>query len=307
MSERKFHSFSKDKKPIVKKEWEPTPEMKIRQEEKKKLIEEKYTPVRGDVFEKFIRDLLKKGKVSDADIDKWIAHIRLFEQAFTHSSYNSQWNYEALEFRGDSIVNFCTVEYLIQRFPDLMADDGSGVSTLARLKINMISKAVFAKCAESFGFANHIASNMYVRREEMKSLLEDTFEAFHGALRQVQILCDAQSHRKGYMVGLGTSYRIIFNYFDSLEISTKYDDLYDPKTRLKQLLERNQAGYPKFFTDQIIDQNGKIVFTTTVTIPGMKPVSNWGVGKGFELAVSEQNACEEAVQNLKKAGFKSRD
>lgn len=158
MSERKFYSFSKDKKPIVKKEWEPTPEMKIRQEEKKKLIEEKYTPVRGDVFEKFIRDLLKKGKASDADIDKWIVHIRLFEQAFTHSSYNSQWNYEAFEFRGDSIVNFCTVDYLIQRFPDLMADDGSGVSTLARLKINMISKAVFAKCAESLGFVNHIAS-----------------------------------------------------------------------------------------------------------------------------------------------------
>jgi len=271
--------------------------------EKRRLIEEKYSPMRGEPFETFIMGLLKKAKVGEADIQKFMGHIKVFEQAFTHSSANPQWNYEVLEFQGDSIVNYCTVEYLSRKFPELTADDGSGVGTLARLKINMVSKSVFAKCAESMGFGEHIASNMYVRREDMKSLLEDTFEAFNGALHKVQTLCDPQSKRPGYLVGVGASYRLISSYFDTLEISTRYEDLYDPKTRLKQLLERVRKGYPKFSTDQHLDDHGKIVFTTRVTIPGMGSPTVWGVGVGFELAVSEQNACEEAVQALKKAGY----
>jgi dsRNA-specific ribonuclease len=270
---------------------------------KQKLIEEKFSPMRGDHFKSFIISLLKRTKIVQTDIDKFVEKIKIFEQAFTHKSFNPLCNYEVLEFQGDTIVNYCTVEYLSKRFPELTADDGHGVSTLARLKINMVSKAVFSKCAESMGFAEHIASNMYVRKENMKSLLEDTLEAFHGALHKVQTLCDPQSKRPGYLVGVGASYRFMAGYFNTLEISTKYNDLYDPKTRLKQLLESVYKGYPKFSTDQHLDPNGKIVFTTKITIPDIKPYKIWGTGVGFEKAISEQNSCESAIQQLNADGY----
>jgi dsRNA-specific ribonuclease len=271
------------------------------EEEKKKLSIAKFSPERGDNFKKFIYGLLlNTAKLPKDRADEYIKHIRVFEQAFTSRSFNTDWNYEALEILGDSISNFCVVQYLSIRFPQLMNPNGSGVGTLARLKINLVSKTIFSQCAEKLGFADHIASDLLTRKDQLTDLLEDTFEAFQGAILQVISLCDPQGARKGYLPPLGPSYRIIMNCLDSIEISLKYDDLYDAKTRLKQLLETVKLSYPKFKYSQELDAQRKIVFTTIVCIPQL---GDYGQGTGFYKNISEQNACEQTIQNLKKAGY----
>lgn len=270
------------------------------EEEKKKLSEEKFSPVRGDNFRLFIHGLLtKEARLPEDKATLYLEHLSLFEQAFTHSTFDPEKNYEALEILGDSTLNFCVVYYLTQRFPQLMCNNGSGVGTLARLKINLVSKSIFSKCAQKLGFSDHIASDMLTRREDMDSLLEDTFEAFQGALLRIISLCDSASTKRGYLPSPGPSYRIISNFFDGMEISLKYDDLYDAKTRLKQLLESMHVGCPQYHHSQEYDPNGKIIFTTRIKI-GNAP-TEWGVGKGFRKNESEQNACEHAIVNLKKS------
>ena len=289
-----------------KKKFPSHPGKEKRDEEKKRLTEEKFSPVRGENFYNFVKGLLiNQAKLPEERALEYLTHIKLFEQAFTSSTFNPDWNYEALEMLGDSISNFCVVQYLTLRFPDLMKSDGSGVGTLSRLKINLVSKTVFAQCAEKLGFAEHIASNMLVRKEEMNSLLEDTFEAFQGALLQIGSLIDPNGKRKGFLPSLGPTFRIVMNFLDGMEISLKYDDLYDAKTRLKQLVESVHLKYPSFKVTQEINADGKIVFTTTIKIPGL--VGEWGTGIGFYKDVSEQNACEKAISSLRLAGYSRKE
>ncbi len=272
------------------------------EDEKKRLSDEKFSPLRGEKFKTFISDILtRQAKLPVAKVAEYLKHIDVFEQAFTHSSANPTKNYEALEILGDSILNFCVVNYLSQRFPELMANDGSGVGTLARLKINLVSKAIFAQCAEKLGFGDFIASDMLNRRDEMPSLLEDTFEAFNGALIRVSALCDENSSRKGYLVSLGPGYRIVSSFFDGMEISLKYEDLYDAKTRFKQLLDGTGVTSSIHFV-QDVDENGKIVFTATLSVNTRDGKLTWQ-GKEFKKAAAEQNACELAIRGLKKMGY----
>ena len=272
------------------------------EEEKKRLIEEKFSPQRGDNFRNFIRSILTaKCRLPNDKVNEYLNHLDLFEQAFTHSSFNPERNYESLEILGDSCLNYCVVYYLTRRFPHLMNSNGSGVGTIARLKINLVSKLIFSQCAQELGFKDHIASDMLTRRDEMPSLLEDTFEAFQGCLIQVINLCDPQSSKKGYIPTLGPSYRIVCAFFDNMEISLRYVDLYDAKTRLKEALDIAHLGHANITFSQIIDHNGKIVFTYKIKIPNLKDSKEWGTGTGFRKVEAEQNACKNAIANLEKA------
>lgn len=280
-----------------------TSERKAQNEEmKKKLSNEQFNPIRGNKFKEFISSLLEKeARLPKEKLNAFLEHIDIFEQAFTHQTANPHKNYEALEIIGDTALNFCVVHYLSHRFPQLMAGDGSGVGTLSRLKINFISKEIFSQCAEKLNFADYIASNMLIRRDEYKSLLEDTFEAFQGAIIQVSELTDPNSSKKGYLVSLGPVYRIIMNFFDNISISLKYEDLYDAKTRFKQLMESKNLQY-KIFFEQELNENGKIIFTSKVETFINRERFVW-YGKEMKKASAEQNACEIAIAGLQKLGI----
>jgi dsRNA-specific ribonuclease len=76
-----------------------------------------------------------------------------------------------------------------------------------------------------------VSADKETRDTKMKKTLEDVFEAFFGT---TQKLVDSEI-RMG--VGYSICYNIIQNLFEKMPISLKYEDLYDPKTRLKEVFD----------------------------------------------------------------------
>lgn len=169
-------------------------------------------------------------KITDAE------GMALYAQAFTHPSVSAT-NYEWLEILGDATLNKCVVWYINQRFPKLHNADG--VKVIARLKINLVSRNHFSDISERLGFLPFIVyneDNMKNKTLNLKSLAEDVLEAFFGT---TEMLIDR-------VVSVGAGYGICFHLFknimDPVPISLRYEDLYDPITRLKETFDIFRAS-----------------------------------------------------------------
>jgi dsRNA-specific ribonuclease len=135
--------------------------------------------------------------------------IKIYDQCMTSSTYDESNNYEYLEQLGDVTANKFLVWYFYRRFPELVCP--RGVKVVARLKINYGSKKVFSQLAHEIGFWEHIKASDECKHKKRDDLLEDSFEAFVGATELI--------------------------------LDTKYEDLYDSKTRLKELADKfSQIG-----------------------------------------------------------------
>ena len=113
-----------------------------------------------------------------------------------------------------------------------------GVKVVARLRINYGSKESLAEIADNLGFWPFISAaiegmnkGVKYRNRHKKDLLEDTFEAFLGC---AEFVLDNE-FKIG--VGYGIVYDILASIFDNINISLDYKDLFDAKTRLKEVFD----------------------------------------------------------------------
>ena len=129
--------------------------------------------------------------------------------------------------------------------------------------------------------------------------MEDCLEAFIGAT-EMQF-----DNRVKFGVGYTACYNIISAIYDKIPISLKYEDLFDSKTRLKEIF------------DQYGSEIGKLSYVTHKRLPEDKThtVSIIRLFKGQEILLSQktsttllchcqQTAAEEAIYKLGKIGFK---
>lgn len=253
-----------------------------------------YFANRGEAFKNMIRKVLSKSKLKPHYIDLLTddQSMKLYAQAFTHTSVNPNKNYEFLETLGDQIANTSIVWYLSRRFPQINCE--AGVKIISRLKINFVSKEYYFNFAQGWGFWPFISADENIRNNEMKATLEDVFEAFFGA---TTTLLDSRV-RLG--VGYPICYNIIENLFNKMDISLKYEDLFDPKTRLKELFE-----YKKFnigtidYTSDVID---RFHYARAVQkIRGRNIII--GKGSATKKAPAEQKAAKQALAYMKRKGF----
>lgn len=180
-------------------------------------------------METLITKVLSLGDLKPEYIQVLLSHMDEYRKAFTSESVDIYENYEVLEHLGDGIVNSFLSFYFFRRLPHL--DCTSGVKILSRLKINYASSRSFADIAERLGFWPYIRASPEQKRTYKTKLLEDTLEAFIGVT--VRIL-DAE-FRVG--VGYGIAYAILKGVFDTIEISLEYDDLYDSKSKIKEIFD----------------------------------------------------------------------
>jgi dsRNA-specific ribonuclease len=250
--------------------------------------------IRGPRFALFISDLLKLGhlKENSRKILLDTPSIRLYEQAFTNKTANPRFNYEYLEFLGDATLNKAIPWYLTRRFPKLCCPDG--VKILARLKIHLISSKVFASIAKRLYFINFISSDEFTRTDKPEKLLEDVFEAFFCV---TELIID---NKFGLNTGYGICYHIISSLLDTIPISLRYEDLYDAKTRLKELFDLfgSEIGIVKYNTERKED---RIHYAKVYRIMNGKWIL-LGEGSNNIKIEAEQIAAQKAITLLNSAG-----
>ena len=194
-----------------------------------------YLGSRGPDFEKLIDDILKKGNLRKK-YRKMLtspSSMKVYAAAFTSELVDPNNNYQVLEQIGDLSGNKFIVSYMYQRFPQL-EDRADCVKIVARLRINYGAKQSFSEIARKLGFWPFISATNDLRQRKMKPLLEDVFEAFIGATERIL------DRKKRIGVGYAIVYDILATIFDRMVISLRYEDLYDAKTRIKELFDLHE-------------------------------------------------------------------
>lgn len=250
-----------------------------------------FTGDRGQKFQKLITGILKRGGLGGDHITKYTneENMAIFSQAFTAVSADPDVNYEIYEQLGDVTANKFIVWYMYRRFPQLKTP--LGVKVVARLRINYGARQTFNEIGDRLGFWDFISASVDDRSRKKKDLLEDCVESICGAIESI---IDDDS-RPG--VGNAVVYNILKSIFDEIPISLKYEDLYDAKTRLKELFDFHKGTIGKLQYDKTRDEESGI-FRSTVRIVGGSMSRFYGIGNATKLKDAEQRAAQRLLDIL---------
>lgn len=225
------------------------------------------------VSEKFIKSLDEKYNIK-------FNNIKLLEEAFTHSSYANEHpkearDYEKLEFLGDAVLELAISDYLYRHFPKL--NEGE----LTRMRSNIVRTEGFSEFAIECGFQDEINLG---RGEEKagarhrKTLLEDVFEAFNGALFLDQGMDKVQQFL----------HLTVYPLIDKGE----FDDSRDYKTDLQELLQKSGPVEINYVT--ISESQLPSHFVVELHINGQVESR----GEGHNKKAAEQQAAKHALAKL---------
>lgn len=225
------------------------------------------------VSEKFIKELYTKYQIK-------FNNIKLLEEAFTHSSYANEHpegvrDYEKLEFLGDAVLELAVSNYLYLHFPSL--DEGE----LTRLRSNIVRTEGFSEFAKDCGFQKQINLGKGEEKSgarDRKTLLEDVFEAFNGAVYLDQGMAKVEHFL------LLTVYPLI----DSGE----FDDSRDFKTDLQEYLQKDGPANIQYKV--IAEQKLPSRFIVELLIDDKKVAT----GEGHNKKKAEQQAAKIALSKL---------
>jgi dsRNA-specific ribonuclease len=219
-----------------------------------------YRAPRDETFTTFITGLIRRMKISDKYIPDLIkTGIPLYTSAFTHSSADANDDYEVFEFAGDKLVNYVLSKYILKKFANV--PKSQAVKIFTRIQINMQSKKELAILAEKLGFFEFISSNYFVREKDFTSLLEDVFEAFIGASDRLFEMVFQKP-----MVGLVFISNMLFDLWDEVEIKIDYDNLFDSKTRLKELCELIGDTEFRYLKGESIQKKDSLTLTLSIKL-----------------------------------------
>ena len=201
---------------------------------------------------------------------------KLLEDAFTHSSYANEHpgrkDYEKLEFLGDAVLELAVSDYLYRHFPRL--NEGE----LTRMRSNIVRTEGFSEFAVECGFPEEINLGKGEEKagaRKRKTLLEDVFEAFNGALFLDQGMPAVQ-----HFLHL-TVYPLI--------AEGDFNASRDYKTELQERLQVNGSVKIEY---QVIDEDeSKPSFKVQLLVNGEK-VSE---GQGRNKKAAEQQAAQAAL------------
>lgn len=205
---------------------------------------------------------------------------KLLEDAFAHSSYANEHpgrkDYEKLEFLGDAVLELAVSDYLYRHFPRL--NEGE----LTRMRSNIVRTEGFSEFAIECGFPEEINLGKGEEKagaRKRKTLLEDVFEAFNGALFLDQGMPAVQ-----HFLHL-TVYPLI--------AEGDFNASRDYKTELQ---ERLQVNGPVKIEYQVVDEDeSKPSFKVQLLVNGEK-VSE---GQGRNKKAAEQQAAQAALDKNK--------
>lgn len=237
---------------------------------------------------------LNETNIKDEYINILTDGLDQYQIAFTSPSHNPTTNYEMFEMLGDSTANDAIGWYFFELFPQLHCPQG--VKIMARLKINNSNTESFSNFSKRLGFLPYVKATPEELQDETLRLkiLEDVFEAFIGVTKYILV------QKFGYMgVGNQIVYNIIKTLMDEREIILDPNELYDTKTRLKELFDRkefqNRYGKLKY----IYKENPKMVEIYFIQQGNYILISR---GEGNTKSAQEKDAAGKALEYLKSQG-----
>jgi ribonuclease-3 len=205
----------------------------------------------------------------------------LYEQAFIHSSICStqegkRINNERLEFLGDAILSAIISDIVYKRFPNKR----EGFLTNTRSKI--VQRESLNKIALKLGIDKKINSKKYAFIHN-KYMCGNAFEALIGA-----VYLD-----RGYRFTYKFVERIVEKHLELDKIAIKEVNF---KSRLLEWGQKNKMLIAFDLTGTFTDDDGTLVFQTSVTLEGT-PLA---VGIGNTKKESQQVAAKAVLRKLKK-------
>jgi len=270
-------------------------------------VKELYIAPRGIPFTDMIKSVLKRSglKKKYRNILLTEESLAKFAKAFTSAEADPENNYEMYELMGDVSAGHFIKWYMIRRFPVLKC--AKGVKVVARLLINYGSKQTFYKFGERLGFWEYISASVEERARERKSLLEDVFEAFLGVIEETLDEAFATGDDNAMVmpgVGYSAVYAILKSIFDEMDISLKFEDLYDAKTRLKEVFDKHKDRIgtllyeedPRVEGDQLTTSRCYRVFQCKRIV--------LGTGTASLKPDAQQRAAAVAIEVVAKLGYR---
>ncbi len=300
-----------------------------------------------DEFGKFIVSVLKRGKLIKSEIERLTTPQSLeeFKVAFTHPSAGAERDYQLHEFLGDVVINEFIPFYLHERFPSIVS-----VKWITRLKHTLVSGKILARIILEQGiekwaiygnepFSNSIGKSTGMLDElkahpDLKTnkhylaMLEDIMEGFFGCLTLLITKPIDGTQGKPHGVATQVSHYILETFFNDTYIPNKYEEVFDPVSRLKELYE-SRARALKWKNDESIryeklDYKGNILTKNTQQKEGKTRIQTiiygWPLGDktckpenkvelaraiDIDKADSKKKAAEMALEVLdKKYGIK---
>lgn len=204
--------------------------------------------------------------------------VNFLALALTHRSVGAK-NNERLEFLGDAILNCTIAQALYERFP--RAKEGE----LSRLRAAMVKGDTLAELAREFDLGPFLKLGVGEMRSgghQRASILADTVEALIGAISLDADMATAQQ-------------RVLAWWASRLEHMDLDLVLKDPKTRLQEYLQSQNAPLPVYDVVDIIGQahDQRFVVRCTATVLSAPTEATDSSRRG-----AEQSAARAALQAL---------
>lgn len=211
-------------------------------------------------------------------------NINLPILALTHRSFDSQYNYERLEFLGDALLGVIIAEALFHRFPDY--DEGQ----LTRMRASLVKEPTLAIVAKNLKLPDYLILGVGERKgggRQRASILADTVESLIGA-----IYLDSGS----FEIVKTT----ILPWFEALFTQVETQKvLKDAKSRLQELVQSYQIPLPRY---ELIETQGNAphqIFIVTCHIDSVEAVQSV-TKSGESRRIAEQRCAEVMLTQLQK-------
>jgi len=202
---------------------------------------------------------------------------KLLIKSLTHKSFNSNNNYEKLEFLGDRVLGLIISKTLLEIFPD----DKEG--SLDKKLASLVNRKKCSEISKKLNLENFIVTgNARSKKNKIEDkITSDACEALIGAIYLDQ--------------GLSSAEKFILKFWKS-SLNLNIKDQVDAKTKLQEYSLKKYKTLPRYKLLSSSGPHHKPVFKISVTIENSKTFN----ATGYSKKDAEQKA---AALILKKIGL----
>ena len=203
----------------------------------------------------------------------------LYEIAFTHASYATlhdlDYNYERLEFLGDSVLSLIVSEYLYKKYPQF--EEGE----LTKKRSNYVCQNALIYYSHKLKLKDYLrvsAEESNLTKNEVISITADIFESFLGAI----FIDQGIEFTKQFVSDW------IFKYIDQERVFFE-----DYKSTIKEYCDAEELE----ITYEILKEYG-VPHDKTFIMACLIDDEEMGVGRGKNKKDAEQSAAKGAMRKL---------